>query len=109
MHLIKCMGCGAEKDLDVLVRYPYPDDGLIDKPIPQLSTVDCAAETDHSCWRTAVICHDCFHRLDVDLWINQSIWENLSPAVPFNRLPDDVLAPPEKHDPRNYQVKPESE
>jgi hypothetical protein len=109
MHLMKCMGCGAEKDLDVLAPYPYPDDGLVDYPIPQLSTIDCAGVTDRSVWKTAVVCHDCFHRLDPDQWINQTMWENLTPAVPFDRLPnDDGLSAPEKHDPRNFQVKPES-
>jgi hypothetical protein len=106
MLLMKCMGCGAEKDLDVLARYPYPGDGIVDEPILQLWTIDCAGVPDTSAWRTAVVCHECFHRLEPDLWINQTMWESLTPVVPFDRLPNDDLMPPEKHDPRNYQAKP---
>jgi len=80
----KCLACGVEKDTSIKEVYPYPDDGLIDEPIESLMTIDCQGTKD---WRVVIVCHACFHKLDVDLWISERCWQSLNPIVPFDQLP----------------------
>jgi hypothetical protein len=84
----KCHGCGAEKNPADLEVYPYPEDErLTEDPIPPLLTVECQPADPKSGWRMATVCHHCFHRLDVDMWIGQRCWESLSPVTDFRDLP----------------------
>jgi hypothetical protein len=86
----KCQACGVEKDSEVKEVYPYPDDGIIDDaPIQPFFTIDCQGPrvdgmTD---WRAVTVCHDCFHKLDVDICISERCWQSLSPTTPFEQLP----------------------
>jgi hypothetical protein len=80
----KCLACGVEKDTEVKEIYPYPDDGIIDKPIEPLMTIDCQGNKD---WRVITVCHECFHKLDVDMWISERCWLTLNPLTPFEQLP----------------------
>jgi hypothetical protein len=81
----RCLACGVEKDTRVKETYPYPDDGIItDEPIDPLMTIDCQGTGD---WRVVTVCHACFHKLDVDMWISEDCWRSLNPITPFEHLP----------------------
>jgi len=85
-----CLACDIEKDTSVKEVYPYPDDGIRDdEPINPLMTLDCQGPSagDGSDWRVVVVCHACFHKLDVDMWISDRCWRSLNPVVPFEQLP----------------------
>ena len=95
----KCMGCGADKDLDQLEVYPYAEDRLVSTPICPIMVIECSGAK----WRAALVCHGCFHRLDVDMWISDRCWASINPAVPFNRLPTlKESGGDERWDPRSY-------
>ncbi len=84
----KCNSCGVEKDIKILELYPYPDEDCIcDDPVPPLFEIDCQPTTKGQEWRNPSVCHECFHRLSPDMWINQKMWESLNPVVPFAELP----------------------
>ena len=98
---MKCYGCGIEKDLKVEEVYPYPeDDRLTTDPIPPLFVLDCQAEEPMGGYRAVVVCHECFHRLDPDMWIGESCWRHIDPAVPFDKLPN--VAEYDKWEPESY-------
>jgi hypothetical protein len=109
----KCFSCGAEKDLSVKIHYPYEEDHIsTDALVPQLFTVECQGQKDNpdNSWdfRMAVMCHECFHRLEtnggIDMWIGQQHWKFLNPVVPFDNLPKIVLEYNEgKWDAENYE------
>ena len=85
----RCLACGVEKDTSVKEVYPYPDDGIIDdEPIEPLMSIDCQGGIGHpSDWRVVTVCHDCFHKLDVDMWISDRCCQRLNPITPFEQLP----------------------
>lgn len=88
----KCLACGVEKDTSIKEIYPYPDDGIIDDvPIEPLMTIDCQGRRIHGHstgdWRVVTVCHACFHKLDVDMWISEQCWLSLNPITPFGQLP----------------------
>ena len=107
---MKCFSCGNDKDLNVQKSYPYPeDDCLCDDPISQLLTIECQGRNNY--FKMAVMCHDCWHRLQIgggiDMWIGESCWESLNPIIHFSKLPnvlnyDEVLAY-EKWKAENYE------
>jgi hypothetical protein len=80
----KCLACGVEKDTNVKEIYPYPDEGIIDEPIEPLMKIDCQSD---SGWRVVTVCHECFHKLDPDMWISEAGWQALNPKTPFQQLP----------------------
>ncbi len=80
---MRCFACGIEKDLSVKEAYPFPHDGLIDEPIEPLMVLEC----EWNDWRAAVVCHQCFHRLDPDMWISAQCWRGLNPLRRFEDLP----------------------
>jgi hypothetical protein len=83
----KCLACGAEKDISIKEVYPYPDDGVIvDEPIAPLFSIDCQPGASDG-WRIVAVCHECFHKLDVDMWISEKCWLALNPITPFEQLP----------------------
>ena len=88
---MKCWGCGTEKDTSVLEVYSHPEDErLIDDPIAPLFVIDCQPQEDKvdgKGFRVVVVCHECFHNLDVDMWIGSNCWSALNPRVPFDKLP----------------------
>lgn len=86
----KCQACGVEKDTEAKETYPYSDDGIIDdEPIePLFSGLHCqGGQGPVSGWRVVTVCHQCFHKLDVDMWISERCWEGLNPITPFEQLP----------------------
>lgn len=86
----RCLACGAEKDTSTKEVYPYPDDGIIDdEPIEPLMDIDCQGSRIHEVtdWRVVTVCHDCFHKLGVDMWISERCWLSLNPLTPFEQLP----------------------
>ena len=87
---LKCLACGVEKDTSVKEVYPYPEeDRFIDEPIePLFSNIHCQGGIGEvSDWRVVTVCHDCFHKLDVDMWISERCWLSLSPVTSFEQLP----------------------
>jgi hypothetical protein len=88
---MKCLACGAKKDINVKEFYPYSEDGFIDDPVPPLLALDCEpweeiTEADRK-WRRVLVCHECFHKLSPDMWISSQCWAGLSPVTPFGELP----------------------
>ena len=103
---MKCFACGAEKDLTVKAVYPYEGDCLTTEvPIPQLLTLPCAPNERGSGFRMAVLCHECWHLMEMDdaldLWLGQEYWDSFgsnggrAPAIPFERLPFELPYDPE--------------
>jgi hypothetical protein len=85
---MKCQGCGVDKDPAVLEVYPYPEEEkLCDEPIEPLLEIHCQGrEFGKDPFRKVVVCHHCFSKLDVDMWISPRCWESLNPVVPFEQL-----------------------
>lgn len=92
---IKCLGCGVEKDTEVLEVYPYPEDQrLCEDPIPPLFVLECQpSKTRTDPWRVGIVCHECFRKLDPDMWISENCWISINPVVPFDQLPLNKLDP----------------
>jgi hypothetical protein len=87
MALVKCFACGVEKDTEVLEPFPYPD-CFVDEPLAPLWILDVQSnDWPPREWRTTVVCHECFHKIDPDMWIREDHWNNINPVVPFDRLP----------------------
>lgn len=85
---MNCHGCGAEKDPAVPELYPFPDDHIVtDRPIRPIHTLEVEPTNEDADWRHADVCHACLHRIQPDMWINQEIWEDISPTTPFAQLP----------------------
>ena len=92
---MKCYGCGIEKDLSKMEVYPYPEDErLMDGPIEPMFVVECQGEIskehpnrDRYDYRAVVICHECFKKLDPDMWIGESHWVSITPRIQFDELP----------------------
>jgi hypothetical protein len=81
---MKCLACGVEKETTAKEVYPYPDNAIVtDTPIVPLFAIDCRGPE----WRVAIVCHDCMHKLDPDLWITDSMWASLAPITSFEKLP----------------------
>ena len=85
-----CHGCGIEKDPDLNEVYPYyEEDGMIDDPISPLFWIDVQPANDfHGTWKRATVCHQCFHKLQPDMWISDIIWQSIQPKIAFNDLPN---------------------
>lgn len=84
---MKCLACDIDKDMSVLEIYPFNDD-YDSAPILPLLEMDCEPAFLNSRWKRIFVCHKCFHELDPDMWISQSMWESLNPVVTFDDLPD---------------------
>lgn len=88
----KCHGCGIQKDSSVKELYPYPDeDGITDQPIGPFFNLDVEPERDGQRslgWKDATVCHQCFHKLEPDMWIHERCWKSIGPVVGFKDLPD---------------------
>ena len=83
--IVKCQGCGAEKDLNSREVYPYEEDRIVtDRAIVPVFYLDCEGEDGYD--RKATVCFECFHKIDPDLWISQRCWESINPVVPFDQL-----------------------
>ena len=86
----RCQACGVEKDTETKEVYPYPEeDGITDEPIEPFFTLDCQGPRlgKDSNWREATVCHACFHKMDVDMWISGVRWQSLNPIISFEKLP----------------------
>jgi len=84
-----CLACGIEKDPAILEGYPHSEDGLTPDPINPLIKVDCQGSSVEfvTDWRRVLVCHNCFHKLDVDMWISDRCWRSLDPVTAFDDLP----------------------
>ena len=104
---MKCYGCGIEKDLSKEEIYPFPEEHrLCTDPIPPLFVLECEIRMypSPSKWKAVVVCHNCFSKLNPDMWISDSCWNSLNPIIPIDKLPDmrdrDELH--EWENPKNY-------
>lgn len=89
---MNCLACGANGDGEAI--YPYPDDCIDDsEPLPKLFCIDAVPTIHGDKSRMCVVCHECWHKLDVDMWISEKCWESLSPQTKFSDLqqPEYVL------------------
>lgn len=82
---MKCYGCGKQKNVNENEIYPYEEDMITDEPVTPLFVVHCEASPR---WKAVVVCHECFHELQPDLWIDEKCWDMLDPVIPFDNLPD---------------------
>lgn len=90
---MNCLACGVEKDPAQKEMYPY--DGVLDReePVAPLHSLDVQGPAipshplGYSEYRKTVVCLECFHRLEPDMWISQEGWESLNPLTPYNQLP----------------------
>jgi len=123
---MKCFGCDVEKDPNALEVYPYTEMGVsTPEPVASLFVLDCRGPNGAD--RVIVVCHGCFHRLananirpwcnttcrgstcaDADMFITETSWQMLSPAVSFARLPplDGSVDPAQRWDPTFYRPLP---
>jgi hypothetical protein len=87
---MRCFGCGVVKDTGVNEYYTAGDELCTDKPIPPLVVIECEPNREDpvqtEC-RAVVVCHECFHRINPDMWIDRAIWESINPVTPFDKLP----------------------
>jgi len=89
---MKCFACGVEKDLNVLeVSRWANEDNLTDEPIPPLHVIECQSEwqsdTGQHIFKAVVVCLECHHKLEPDMWICEDSWKRLNPVIPFDKLP----------------------
>lgn len=83
-----CSSCGIKKDPEIKEIYPFPDDGIVDdKAIGPLIRIKVAGHP----FRIASVCHQCFHKLDPDMWISQAQWESEPRRIVFENLPPEEL------------------
>jgi hypothetical protein len=92
--LKNCFGCNVEKDTEVLEVSPFAEeDGLTGNPICPFLVLDVQGNRipndpdNYSEFRMTVVCFDCFHRLEPDMWISKNCWDNIHPTIPYDRLP----------------------
>ena len=86
--MMECYGCGVKKDMTILEQSPYwKEDCLSDEPIPPLCVIECQSDTDHTDFRNVVVCHKCYHTLEPDMWISESMYKALNPKIPFQQVP----------------------
>ena len=93
MSMLSCFGCGVEKDPACKEVYTFEPGRLTDDPTDPLFVVECQGV---SGYRAVVVCHACFSKLDVDLWIDEAQWQARSPRVPYCRCP--LFVPDLPHD-----------
>jgi hypothetical protein len=84
---MKCYGCGIDKDVNTKEIYPYEEDSITDEPICPLSVIEC--ETEHVD-KAVVVCNECYHKLQPDMWISERCWNAIDPVVSIEKLPDIV-------------------
>ena len=101
---MECFACGIEKDLAALeVSKWAKEDGLCDEPIPPLHVMECQSNTDRGLFKATVICLECHHKLQPDMWISEGMWVALNPVIPFDRLSKLSLVEKGKWDPESYK------
>ena len=86
---MKCLSCGVEKDPNILETYAWEDDCLTTEETisPLIGELDCQSN-DGKIWKKVIVCHQCFHKLEPDMWISEGMWRALNPVVPFENLTD---------------------
>jgi len=85
---MKCCGCGAEKDMSVLETYPFPEDEIFcNEPIQPLLNLECQPKDKSGEWKLTIVCHECFKKLDPDMWISENCWIGINPIITFDKLP----------------------
>ena len=103
----KCFSCGVEKNLDIgEVSLWAEEDGLTDELMSPLHVIECCSSEpnkDTKIWKAAIVCNECFHRLQPDMWISENCWIELSPIIPFDKLPKFDYNERQRWDPETYK------
>jgi len=93
--LLRCFGCGAERNTEIFELYCYEEEGMDDgEPRPPLFVIPCdytvssSNPTLNDKSGAAVVCHECFHKLSPDMWIDRGCWESIDPLIQTEDLPD---------------------
>jgi hypothetical protein len=87
MNLQSCPCCLAVKDIDVKEVYPFPEEvRFIEDPIDPLLELDVQPAGDGE-WRRIRVCHQCFSKLDPDMWISEHCLKSIGCKTPFTDLP----------------------
>lgn len=101
---MKCFGCGVEKDPSKLEIYSHPEtDRICTDPVLPLFVLECQPSKLMQPWKIAVVCHECFHKLNPDMWIGEQCWNSINPKTTFENLPLDNIKD-YKWDPTKYQT-----
>jgi hypothetical protein len=88
MAVMRCFGCGVEKDTEKLERYSGSLGITKEEDIEPLFVLDVEPwESSPGPWRAAVVCHACFDKLEPDMWISSSCWRSIDPVLRFEQLP----------------------
>ena len=62
--------------------------GLTDDAIEPILLIECQGEDFYKDpFKMCIVCHNCFERLDPDMWISPSGWQSLNPIIKFEDLP----------------------
>jgi hypothetical protein len=86
---MKCMACGVEKALEASEAYPFPG-RMCNESISPLLAIECEGDGgfgSDSPFKVVVVCHQCFEKLDPDMWIGEKCWRSLNPVTPYEELP----------------------
>jgi len=97
-----CYACGTHKSLEELEVYRYDSPAITDEPIRPLFALPVVDSNDTVPVRTGIICHECMHKIDPDMWIGKDDWDSLEAIVPFSLLPEAFEAVENKWDVRAY-------
>lgn len=76
---MKCLACGIEKDVSILETYPYEELYQAEPITPIFIGLEC--KCDDGTIRLVNVCHECFHKLQPDMWISEKCWESISPIT----------------------------
>ena len=83
-----CPCCLVEKDMDIKEVYPFPEDEhLIETPIDPLLELDVQPNSEEGLWRRITVCHQCFRKLQPDMWISENCLLQIGCKTPFTDLP----------------------
>lgn len=77
--------------MSILELYPFAE-LTHEEPITPLIEIEVQSDalnddSGYSEYRHVSVCHKCFNEINPDMWIDQSIWESLSPVTKFEELP----------------------
>ena len=61
--------------------------GLTDEAIAPILLIECQNLHFQETYRMCLVCHNCFEKLDPDMWIDSLGWESLNPITKFEDLP----------------------
>jgi hypothetical protein len=85
--LLKCFGCGIEKDTSIKEIYLWPEDGICDDEIEPLFVMECQPDNREDKIRKAVVhSHSCHHKNRPYMWMSERDWNSINTIISYNIL-----------------------